>query len=456
MATKTASLLMLTPLLALLAACDGEAPEYTVLCEGCCDCDDDTGDTGEVGSPIAKVSHDVVEIGLYCEAIEAMFSISNSGDGPLTLSAPTVTGDWTIATPPTEVPAGGTVDIYVTPGSTGGAGLVEFTTNDPNMATITVSLQGDADQAPTLTLGSIPPVVAPGASALLEAMAQDDESPTFLDVEWSSDVDGVLGTDGADSSGLIEHTWDGTLRSSGDHTVTLTTTDTCGNSAQEQFEICQNEGYTEDNIDLAAWDFSGSANWDATNSWVELTTASSYKKGSAFMTAETVDSDNVSIAFKFYAGDRQGADGLSLTAIDTSRMTTYVGSTGGGIGYGSLPGWSIEIDTWDNTGDPGYTEPTTKEHVALVIDGASKGNGVAFAEIHDVEDGAWHDMEVEVIGQQVTVTIDGIVYINQVVPEITNFPAHVGFTAATGSQTNRHLIDALTVENFVCDEVSEG
>jgi hypothetical protein len=350
------------------------------------------------------------------------------------------------------VPAGGSGDVIVGPGSTGGAGLVEFTTNDPNTPTISVSLQGDMDQAPTLALGSMPPVVAPGASALMEALAQDDESPTFLDVEWSSDVDGVLGTAGADSSGLIEHTWDGTLRTSGDHNVTLTTTDSCGNVASESFQVCQNEGYTEDNIDLAAWDFSGSANWDASNGWVELTKASSTQKGSAFMTAETVDSDNVSIAFKFYAGDRQGADGLSLTAIDTSRMSTYVGSSGGGLGYGNLPGWSIEIDTWDNTGDPGYTEPTVNEHVAIVIDGASNGNGVAFAEIHDVEDGAWHDMEVEVIGQHVTVFIDGIEYINQTVPEITNFPAQVGFTAATGSKTNRHLIDALTVETFICDE----
>ena len=455
MATKTTSLLMLTPLLALLAACDGEAPEYTVLCEGCCDCDDTGGGT-VTGAPIAKVSHEVVEVGIYCETVEAMFTISNSGEGNLTLSAPTVTGDWSVVSPPTDVAAGSSVDIFVTPGASGGAGSVEFTTNDPNMPTITVSLQGDADQAPTLTLGSIPPVVAPGGSALLEALAQDDESPTFLDVAWSSDVDGVLGTDGADSSGLIEHTWDGSLRSSGDHTVTLTTTDSCGNTAQEQFEICQNEGYTEDNIDLAAWDFSGSANWDATNEWVELTTTARSQKGSAFMTAETVDSDNVSIAFKFYAGANQGADGLSLTAIDTSRMSTYVGSSGGGIGYGSLPGWSIEIDTWDNTGDPGYSEPTVNEHVAIVIDGASTGNGVAFAEIHDVEDGAWHDMEVNVIGQQVTVLIDGIEYINQVVPEITSFPAQIGFTAATGLYTNRHLIDALTVENFVCDEASEG
>jgi hypothetical protein len=31
-----------------------------------------------------------------------------------------------------------------------------------------------------------------------------------------------------------------------------------------------------------------------------------------------------------------------------------------------------------------------------------------------------------------------------------NFPAYVGFTAATGSLTNYHLIDSLTVTEEVC------
>ena len=48
-------------------------------------------------------------------------------------------------------------------------------------------------------------------------------------------------------------------------------------------------------------------------------------------------------------------------------------------------------------------------------------------------------------------TIDGTDWIDQDVPELTSFPAYVGFTAATGSVTNYHLIDALQVEEFVCD-----
>ena len=40
----------------------------------------------------------------------------------------------------------------------------------------------------------------------------------------------------------------------------------------------------------------------------------------------------------------------------------------------------------------------------------------------------------------------------QDVPELRSFPAYVGFTAATGAATNYHLINALQVEEFVCEE----
>ena len=69
-----------------------------------------------------------------------------------------------------------------------------------------------------------------------------------------------------------------------------------------------------------------------------------------------------------------------------------------------------------------------------------------------MEDTGWHTMSVEVQGQYVQVSIDGTLYLDATVPALTTFPAHVGFTAATGGSTNWHLIDALEVEGFICDE----
>ena len=60
-------------------------------------------------------------------------------------------------------------------------------------------------------------------------------------------------------------------------------------------------------------------------------------------------------------------------------------------------------------------------------------------------------MRVRANGDMLTVTIDGTVYINQLVPELSAFPAYVGFTAATGGATQNHLIDSLEVRGTACD-----
>lgn len=446
----------------LLIACGDEAlnsDPIEVIVDGCCSGCDDTGSGGTTGggsgtptgTPVASTNVEVVDLGIVCGDAEATFTLYNLGDGVLNVEDIQIDGEWSLASDVSSVEPGASVDIVLVGGGSNAA--VTIYTDDPNQSELTVHVVASANQPPTIALGSNPPVIAPGAIESLSALVDDDQGPASLALTWESDVDGVLSTDGADSSGLTAIDWDSAVHSEGGHSISLTAVDECGQSVTESFQICQNMGYTEETIDLTTWSFTGSANWDATNGWLELTDTSRYIAGTAFQTSETVDSDNVSIGFMFFAsgGSSSGADGLSLTAIDTTRMTTYQGSNGGAIGYGGLPGWSVEVDTWDNTGDPGLSEPTRADHVSFVIDGASGGVGEVYADIHEVEDGQWHEMQVDVSGQHVTVSIDGIVYIDEVIPGITTFPAHVGFTAATGNVTNNHFIDALTVERFVCD-----
>jgi hypothetical protein len=222
---------------------------------------------------------------------------------------------------------------------------------------------------------------------------------------------------------------------------------------EHSFEVCQNAGYDVDNLDLDTWQITGNATYDTTNGWVQLTTPDWNQQGSAFQVSQTVQSDDVEISFSFYVGDADGgADGFSVTAIDTTRLTSYEGTNGGSIGYGGLPGWSIEVDTYDNTRSVGFTEPYTSDHVSLNLDGDPQYVGEVHAALPNMEDGNWHTMDVKVSGIHVTVAIDGTVYIDADVPAMTSFPAHIGFTAATGSQHNFHLIDALTVQTSICDE----
>jgi hypothetical protein len=153
----------------------------------------------------------------------------------------------------------------------------------------------------------------------------------------------------------------------------------------------------------------------------------------------------VVIAFSFFVGDRGGADGISLTVLDTDRMTGFVGGAGGGIGYGGLPGWSLEVDTFFNNYDP-----TEEDHLSLHIDGDAS-NPVAVAVLPELEDGEWHELELVARGQDMTVTVDGTVYLDLSSPQLTAFPAFVGFTGATGSSHNAHLIDGLRVEGSICE-----
>jgi hypothetical protein len=218
--------------------------------------------------------------------------------------------------------------------------------------------------------------------------------------------------------------------------------------ATSEVTLCQQAGYVADSLDLSTWHFEGSARWDASNSWVELTTPSYNLAGTAFQTGSAVSADNVNVSFSFFVSGGSGADGFSVTALDVARMTSFVGETGGGIGYIGMPGWTVEVDTWHN---PENNDPTPEDHVSVHLDGNAR-DVLAWATLPEMEDGNWHTMDLSVVGTHVTTRIDGVIHIDQEVPGITPFSAYVGFTAATGGSTNYHLIDALEVTEYVCPE----
>ncbi|MFN7142444.1 MAG: lectin-like domain-containing protein [Myxococcota bacterium] len=403
--------------------------------------------------PQVQVQPRAVELGAVCGGVgESTVTVSNVGSAPLNVRGATVTGDaWVIGevTFPATLAVGDTLAIPVSGGP--GSAVLTIVTDDPAKPEIEVPLSVTADAPPTATIRSpADGEVLPGSGAATFAgtVSDDVDAPEALTVAWASDVDGVLGTGPAAATGETTVSWDPAARTAGTHLVTLTATDSCGQTAESFISVCQDQGYTADDLDLATWHFEGSARWDASNGWVELTTPTYDQSGTAFQTGSTVGADNVNIAFRFYVSGGSGADGISLTALDTTRMTGFVGSTGGGIGYAGLPGWSIEVDTWYN-GE--YGDPTQDDHVSIHFDGQPMGPA-AWAALPEMEDGAWHDMEVSVLAPHVTVTIDGVTYIDTDLAGFTAFPAYVGFTGATGGSTNAHLIDALTVTRYVCDE----
>lgn len=404
----------------------------------------------ELGEPELVADPGWVDLGVVCGPENALVTLRNEGTADLVVSGIAVTGAWTATLPtlPAVLPPGVGIEVPVEGGPSDGSLIVS--SDDPDTPELTISLAAAENEAPGLSFhepadGSTLDVSAP--TTFRAAVADDNTRFEALALTWASDVDGVLSTAPAGTDGVASMVWDPAARTSGPHRVTLTAVDACGATTTIELGVCQDEGYLADSLDLSTWHFEGSARYDATGGWVELTPPATYQSGTAFQTATTATSDNVVIDFTFFVSGGSGADGFSLTALDTTRMTGYVGASGGGIGYMGLPGWSIEVDTWYNSEN---NDPTPNDHVSVHVDG-NAGTPLAWAELPEMEDGAWHTMTVSVVGTHVTVEIDGGTWIDQEVSGITSFPAYVGFTAGTGAATNYHLIDALEVTRYVCD-----
>lgn len=413
----------------------------------------------EPASPDVEVSPGRVDASGHCADTDAQVEIRNAGTGTLTVSAVAVEGEgWTLA--PMTLPArlgAGEATLALLTGTDGDATLV-VESDDAVDPVLEIPLVATRNGPPTVSI--VDPadgaVLAEGVDVALTGVVGDaEDAADALAVAWTSDATGTLSTSPAAADGTTTVDWPANARASGPQAVTLTATDTCGLSAEATLSVCQDGAYTYDALDLTAWHFEGVAAYDATNGWLQLTDAAPDRVGSAFETSAPVNGDNVEIDFLFYMGDGTGADGISLTALDTTRMTTYLGGTGCGIGYGgdagctagpALPGWSIEIDSYYNGG----YDPTEDDHVAFTFDGDVDGPA-AWAALPEMEDTGWHRMVVRVLAPRVTVTVDGVTYIDQDVSGTFAFPAYVGFTAGTGGETNAHLIDALQVTDYACD-----
>ena len=113
-----------------------------------------------------------------------------------------------------------------------GAHVISMTVSDEMGATCTdqvTYLVREPNNPPTISIASptTGDVATEGEPVLFDATVFDvEDAPGDLSVEWTSDLDGVLSTTPADSSGFSRFT--DTTMGRGSHTITLTVTDTDG------------------------------------------------------------------------------------------------------------------------------------------------------------------------------------------------------------------------------------
>ena len=391
---------------------------------------EDKNQDGEL-IPEISVQPQLVDGGTVCseDPHEETIFIENVGQGPLLIEQLEITGDWVLLSDPTPVTINPSDNIVI-PVLVGQVdSTLVIASNDPENDIVQVPLTSVLDESPTLE------IIAPFDGQIIseetpfQALVTDDNDPTeFLMVQWRSNQDGLFSTGEAYPDGTVSTDWE-MFHTSGYHTIQVTVADSCSNTTRKAVNICQQMRYEVENLDISTWHFEGVARWDSANEWLELTPVSTNIVGTAFSTSQEVPGGQVEIEFSFYIGDGTGADGISLTALDVDRMTSFLGGTGCGIGYGgdapctagpALPGWSIEVDTYYNDGQ----DPTPEDHT----------------------------MRVVVQEPHVLVEIDGVSYLDQDIAGFYNFDAYVGFTAGTGGLTNQHLIDSLVVTEQLCGD----
>ena len=204
--------------------------------------------------------------------------------------------------------------------------------------------------------------------------------------------------------------------------------------------------------------------------WMELTNNYQDTNGAIFNIGRSITPGNVVLRFKISTGQcptpntscaSNGADGFAMSVFQlgtTEELVTVLNDayTGGGLGYGvagpygntNLQAFHIEFDTWHNVYNGNsqlHTDPTEADHIAVTLNGDPSVHHLV-ADVPDLEDNFWHQMEVRVVGEDVTVLMDDTIVIDGNVPGLSFKGGFIGFTGTTGYYTNYHRFDDLEVQ----------
>lgn len=195
----------------------------------------------------------------------------------------------------------------------------------------------------------------------------------------------------------------------------------------------------------AQYQVNGNSVSTSCNCW-RLTPASNGQNGSVWNVNLFDLSNPFNFNFDVFLGCNDGgADGIAFVL---QPLSVNAGSSGGGIGYqGINPSLAVELDNYQNSGEPSY------DHIALQRNGDVSHTGAnnlagpvpISASSNNVEDCAWHTLNIvwDPVSQTLTVYFDGVLrltYTGDIINNIFGGNPNVywGFTSATGGANNLH------------------
>ncbi len=208
-------------------------------------------------------------------------------------------------------------------------------------------------------------------------------------------------------------------------------------------------------VALAQYAINGNATQISCNCY-RLTPDANSQSGSVWNLNQINLHNSFDFIFDVYFGTNDGgADGIGFVL---QPISTTVGGGGGGMGFAGIsPSWAVEMDTYQNTNDPGV------DHIAIIRNGDVNhgspntlvGPVQMSATSGNVEDGAWHQLRVvwDPNFTSVLVYFDGQLRLTQNYDMITNIfggnsNVYWGFTAGTGGARNEHRFCVGIVPQF--------
>ena len=194
----------------------------------------------------------------------------------------------------------------------------------------------------------------------------------------------------------------------------------------------------------------------ASGGYIQLTSNSTYQAGQAWSKNQITLASNFNQKFRaFFGSSDAGADGFAF--VMRTPGTAISGTSGEGLGYGAIsPSFAIEFDTYSNGGTAGTTPYTGisvgdpgNDHLAYHRLGnyTSTGRVGANIDLGNIEDNAWHDVEIDWNATTKTLStyLDGVLKRTEVrdivaLDLLGNPLIYFGFTASTGGSTNEQAV----------------
>lgn len=169
-----------------------------------------------------------------------------------------------------------------------------------------------------------------------------------------------------------------------------------------------------------------SAVYDEANNTILLCPKQTWSNGKAKYPFEVCE--DFTISFEYMIGGGSSADGIMLAFFAQKDSIT---KDGGYLNFDGCGGYGLEFDTYTNTND------SPNAHIAIVRDEVS--NHLISVDEPRVDDEKWHNALIKVSGNNITVSIDNDIIINENI-DFDKTYRYMYFSASTGASTDDHYI----------------